>query len=85
MLVHKCQTREHLNHDVPYFIFSEHLVFSDGRAFHAHKKGEKRKGSVEERNKKNPKNTPPTGCARLFKMNSEFDFFHHTYQFRLWC
>lgn len=52
MLVHKCQTRENLKHDVPYFILSKHLIFPDAREFHKKDTEEKIKEKQRQRIRK---------------------------------
>lgn len=52
MFVHKCQTRENLKHDVPYFILSKHLIFPYAREFHTQKRQkrkDKKKKQVEDK------------------------------------
>lgn len=56
MLVHKCQTRENLKHDVPYFILSKHLIFPDAREFHT-QKSQKRKEKKKETEVENKRGT----------------------------
>lgn len=66
MLVHKCQTRENLKHDVPQFILSKHLIFPDVREFHTEKRQRrKEKKKKTEAEDKRGNSISPTRCVRL--------------------
>lgn len=66
MLVHKCHTRQHLEHDVPNFILSEHLIFP-GSAKERHTRGKKERREEKRdkiRRERDEIGKQPPGCMQ---------------------